>query len=383
MAEIQLCYTVDSLPGSPALATIDSPLDVCLCSSCRQRTVLMKSIKTVGLASLMFALLLGPQPAVAQAPYQPYLNVTAVGFRVTIEWTPIAGAWGYNIQVGTAPGAANIGSINIPNMNPRIVVDAPPGVYFLRIRAFAGAIYGPFSNEAVIAVGGSCELPPAPAVSSVVSGSNVTISWGAVPNVLGYRVEAGRSPGAVELVQNLLPNVTSVTQSVPVSGTFYARVLAGNACGISTGNEVAFTIGGGSGPRTPDPPPGGRLPMPGYGPAVAQAVAAAFPGDLQRSCVEAGGNNIWLFRLVHALRQHDSRWGLNWKRQVFGDMSQDIVTYNYGAGPDEDSRNVYGIDVIVGHCGPRPGWNWHDVTNPNGAGARWTLLPYLAAGFPP
>jgi hypothetical protein len=343
----------------------------------------MKSIKTVGLASLMLAILLGPQPAAAQAPYQPFLNVTAVGSRVTIQWTPIAGAQGYHFQVGTAPGATNIGSINVPNSMTFAVVDAPPGVYFLRVRAFAGTLSGPFSNEASIAVGGSCVPPAAPAASSFVSGSNVTISWGAVSNVLGYRVEFGRSPGAVEAVQNVLPNVTSFTGSVPISGTFYARVLAGNSCGISTGNEVAFTIAGGSGPRTPDPPPGGRLPMPGYGPAVAQAVAAAFPGDLQRSCVEAGGNNIWLFRLVQALRQHDSRWGLNWKRQVFGDMSQDIVTYNYGAGPDEDTRNVYGIDVIVGHCGPNPGWNWHDVTDPNGAGARWTLLPYLAAGFPP
>jgi hypothetical protein len=344
----------------------------------------MMSKKTLGLITLVFVVLLRPQWAAAQSPYQPYLLVTATGLRVTIQWTPIAGAHGYNIQVGTAPGAANIGSVVIPSSLPtHVVVDAPPGTYYLRVRAYAGSIAGPFSNEASITVGASCAPPPPPAAGAVVSGSNVTIGWGAVPNTLAYRVEFGRTPGAVEHAQNLLPNTTSFTQHVPLAGTFYARVLAGNACGIATSNEVAFTIAGGSGPRTPDPPPGGRLPMPGYGPAVAQAVAAAFPGDLQNSCVEFGGNNIWLFRLVQALRQYDSRWGLNWKRQVFGDMSQDIVTYNYGAGPDEDSRNVYGIDVIVGHCGPRPGWNWHDVTDPNGAGARWTLLPYLHAGFPP
>ena len=343
----------------------------------------MKSTRIVALASLMLVGLYGPQRAAAQSPYQPYLNVTATGVRVTIQWTPIGGAQAYNIQVGTAPGAANIASLNLPNWVTRVVVDAPPGTYYLRVRAVAGTIEGPFSNEASITVGTTCAPPPSPTASASVSGSTVTISWGAVSNVLGYRVEFGRTPGAVELAQNLQPTTTSFSQHVPITGTFYARVIAGNACNIATSNEVAFTVAGGSGPRTPDPPPGGRLPLPGYGPAVSQAVANAFPGDLQRSCVEQGGNNIWLFRLVQALRQHDSRWGLNWKRQVFGDMSQDIVTYNFGAGPDEDTRNVYGIDVIAGHCGPRPSWDWNNVTDPNGAGARWTLLPYLAAGFPP
>jgi len=344
----------------------------------------MKWTRIAGFPLLMFVILLRPQAASAQSQYQPVLNVTAAGSSVTIQWTPIAGAQGYNIQVGTAAGASNIGSINLPSLITRIVVAAPTGTYFLRVRAFAGSLLGPFSNEASITVGTSCVPPPAPTASAAVTGANVTVNWNAVTNVLGYRVEFGQTPGTTALVQNVLPTTTSFTQSSPVVGTFVARVVAGNSCGTSTSNEVSFTIGGGgSGPRTPDPPPGQRLPMPGYGPAVAQAVANAYRGDLNRSCREAGGNNIWLFRLVQALRQQDSRWGLNWKRQVFGDMSQDIVTYNYGAGQDEDTRNVYAIDVIVGHCGPSPNWNWHDVTDPNGAGARWTLLPYLAAGFPP
>ena len=345
----------------------------------------MKWIRTAGFSTLLFVILLRPQAAQAQSPYQPYLNVTAAGSTVTIQWTPVAGAQGYNIQVGTASGASDIGSINLPSLITRIVVAAPNGTYFLRVRALAGSLVGPFSNEASITVGTSCVPPAAPTASQSVTGSTVTISWNAVSNVLGYRVEFGTAPNTTALVQNVLPTATSFTQDAGgARGTFYARVVAGNSCGTSTSNEVSFTVGGGgSGPRTPDPPAGQRLPLPSYGPAVAQAVANAFRADLNRSCVEAGGNNIWLFRLVQALRQYDSRWGLNWKRQVFGDMSQDIVTYNYGAGPDEDTRNVYGIDVIVGHCGPSPNWNRHDVTDPAGAGARWTLLPYLAAGFPP
>lgn len=76
---------------------------------------------------------------------------------------------------------------------------------------------------------------------------------------------------------------------------------------------------------------------------------------------------------------------MNWKRGRRGDLSQDIVTYNFGSNADEDTTDVYIIDVIAGHCGGSPGWNWQDVTaaTRNGGGiGRWTLQPYLSAGFP-
>ena len=58
----------------------------------------------------------------------------------------------------------------------------------------------------------------------------------------------------------------------------------------------------------------------------------------------------------------DERWGLNWKRGVIGDMSQDVVDYHYGDGPHEESTEVNIIDVIVGHCGDDPQAGWLDVT---------------------
>jgi len=350
----------------------------------------MKSIKATGLALVVCALLgFAARDAAAQAPFQPFLTVTANGSTVTIQWTPIVEALGYNIQVGTSAGASNIGSVNLPNIVTRIVVKAPDGTYFLRVRALAGPLSGPFSNEASITVSsaGGCTPPSAPAATASVTGPSVTISWGAVANIDAYRVEFSRTPGITELAQNVTSATTSFTQYVGMLGTFYARVVAGNACGSATGNEVAFTIDniGGSGPRTPDPPPGQKLPLPSYGASVVEAVANAFPGDLANSCVEAGGNNVYLYRVVQALRQQDSRWGLNWKRGNRGDMSQDIVNYNYSAGTDEDTTNVYIMDVITGHCGSNPGWNWLDqtqVTLNGGAIGRWTLQPYLSAGFP-
>src|SRR5688572_387003 len=98
----------------------------------------MKQMKTLGLCAAAFALVaLSSVEAGAQGA--PVLTATAVGNRVTIEWTTVAGALGYTLQAGTASGLANIASVNIAaSAGTRAVVDAPSGRYFLRVRAFAG-----------------------------------------------------------------------------------------------------------------------------------------------------------------------------------------------------------------------------------------------------
>ena len=120
---------------------------------------------------------------------------------------------------------------------------------------------------------------------------------------------------------------------------------------------------------------------------VVREIAAAYPGDLRNSCREFGGNNRWLFRLVAKLRERDKRWGLNWKRAIVGDMSQDVITYNWGDEGDEGTFKVRAWDVIGGHCGNNPGGQASEITDPNppapSRGARWTLQPYIQAGFIP
>jgi hypothetical protein len=125
--------------------------------------------------------------------------------------------------------------------------------------------------------------------------------------------------------------------------------------------------------------------VPTYGAAVVEQLALRYNGDLQNSCTEHGGNNVFMYRVLQALRAVDSRWGLNWKRGNRGDLSQDIVTYNYGSGPDEDTTTVYIFDIIGGHCGNRAYPTWIDQTRATrdaGTIGRWTLQPYLRAGFP-
>jgi hypothetical protein len=129
-----------------------------------------------------------------------------------------------------------------------------------------------------------------------------------------------------------------------------------------------------AGGRTADPPPGGKLPLPNMSGLVEQ-VAAQFPNALRNSCQNAGGTWEFMDRLVNELRKHDTRWGYNWKRGNVGDPSLDVVDYHWGRGPDENSTEVYIIDVIGGHCGPSPSASWvdnTDITIQSGTIGRWT-----------
>jgi hypothetical protein len=121
--------------------------------------------------------------------------------------------------------------------------------------------------------------------------------------------------------------------------------------------------GGGPMPGWPSGPPQATPPAPppdAY--AIVEQTAAEHPDLLVGSCVDTGGNNEFLYEVVRRLRAQDDRWGLNWKRGVIGDLSQDVVDYHWGEGPSEESTDVYIIDIIVGHCGEDPQAGWIDVT---------------------
>jgi len=352
----------------------------------------MKLIKTNGIVAMALGLVaLGAVEAAAQAPT---LSVSVNGVSVRIEWTSVLGATGYNIEVGSSPGGSNIASVNLPASITVIVVNAPSGTYYLRVRGMAGGLVGPFSNEAVAVVGGQppgpCVPPTAPNLTINVQGPTVTVGWSPIAGAAGYLIQFSRFAGGTELQQTVGPGTTSYQQYVGMLGTFYVRVVAGNACGSATSSEMPFTITTttGGGPRTPDPPPGQLLPAPGYGPAVVDDVARRFPGDLANAC----GSRTWLFRVIHELRRRDSRWGANLKRGHQG-LSTDIVAYNPTNLPDQGNGQVYIFDIISAICeGNFP--TWQDVTAHTWAArgdplcapgtycVKWTLEEYLAAGFP-
>ncbi|MEZ5284065.1 MAG: hypothetical protein R2712_04495 [Vicinamibacterales bacterium] len=263
-----------------------------------------------------------------------------------------------------------------------------PGTYYARVYAVNGSGRSAPSNEVRIDMlgGGGCTAPPAPALSASVSGTTVSFAWTPAAGASTYPARGRNHPSGPAVLSDLQPaGATSRAYPNAPPGTYYARIAAIIACGAQTmSGEVGLTVEApppGSGPRTPNPPPGQRLPLPNMS-SVVDAIAREYPGDLRNSC----GNHTWLFRLVQELRRYDTRWGLNWKRGRVGDLSEDIVNYNFGSEADEGTTNVYIIDVIGGHCGSNPSPAWLDQTEATrqaGTIGRWTLQPYLAAGGQP
>jgi hypothetical protein len=333
---------------------------------------------------------LTPVPA-APVGLQAFLN----GQTVNLSWGPGAGGGaplGVLLEAGTFPGGANLGAISLAPSTQVSIPGVAPGTYYVRVYAANASGRSAPSNEVRIDMpsGGACTAPPASALSVSVSGTTVSFAWAPVGGVAGYRLEVATGPsGPVLVSQAFGPGTTSASFPGAPAGTFYARVVTGAPCGALSASAVtAFSVAGtppGSGPRTPNPPPGQRLPLPHMS-AVVDAVARAYPGDLRNSCLSSGGNRVWLYRLVQALRRYDTRWGLNWKRGNVGDLSDDVVDYNFGSGADDGTTDVYIVDVIGGHCGSNPSPAWIDNTEATrraGTIGRWTLQPYLAAGGQP
>jgi hypothetical protein len=318
------------------------------------------------------------------------LQAFLIGRDVALSWAAGQGGGpplGVLIEAGTAPGLANIGVHPLGATTSVTVPNVPPGTYFVRAYAVNGSGRSAPSSELRVdmPVGGGCTAPAATTFSVSASGGSVAMSWGAVAGAAGYRLEVGAAPSAAIVFTQLYgPDTTTLNLQGAPAGSYYARIVPVTACGAETPSAVAsFTVTNqsGPGPRTPDPEPGRRLPLPDMSRLVTE-IGNAYRGELLNSC----GNNAWLFRVVRELRRHDTRWGLNWKRGNVGDMSQDVVTYNYGAGADEGTTNVYIIDVISGHCGGDPGPAWVDNTEKTiraGTIGRWTLQPYIRAGGTP
>jgi len=151
----------------------------------------MKLMKRTTLAVAVVSMLaFSVQQAAAQPPYTPTLSVTVNGNNATIQWTRVNEAEGYTVQAGYAPGAAPL-SQNVPaSITGGTLKGVPNGVYYLRVRAYAGPHVGPWSNEVVAVVPGVvCTPPAAPMAGAEVNGATVTIGWSPGAGAPGVVVE--------------------------------------------------------------------------------------------------------------------------------------------------------------------------------------------------
>lgn len=102
------------------------------------------------------------------------------------------------------------------------------------------------------------QVPASPtALTSTVDGTAVTVAWVGDQTATAYRIQVGTTPGASDLFDGVLPNVTTASGNVP-AGLYFWRVIALNAFGSSApSGEAQFSVG--SGCVAPPAPPQGFL----------------------------------------------------------------------------------------------------------------------------
>ena len=318
----------------------------------------------------------------------------------------------YQFELSIDPGFATLSAVLTVAQGAGANTMVGPGalpydqMFYWRARVSAqsrvGEVVGPWSPTASFRT----PVPPVviavPTPSSPINGATtpsvrptLIATNGVVTGLAGtvtyrFEVDEGTSfgnPAAVVVVPRSGSGTTAatLTSNLEPGRDYFWRVNGSNGTITSAWSApqsfrtptAASPIPPGPGPRTPDPPPGVKLPLPNEA-AVISALAASNPGALGNSCVHEGGSWEFMDLAVTALRAKDTRWGYNCKRGNCNDPSVDVVDYFYGIGDGVESSQVYLIDIIGAVCpsgNQSPSWvDQTQATEDAGAIGRW-LFP--------
>ncbi|MEE2791344.1 MAG: hypothetical protein VX453_06915, partial [Acidobacteriota bacterium] len=318
----------------------------------------------------------------------------------------------YRFELATEPVFTAPSAVLTVAQAAGTVTSASPGelphdqTFHWRVRVSAqarnGQILGPWSATA------SFRTPPPPITigtpipASPINGATtdsvrptLTVTNGVVSGPAGtvtyrFEIDEGTSFGNPTTVMEV-PRSGSSSTSATTTNTlqndrhYFWRVTASNGS-ITTewsapqsfrtpaAQTEPPTTEPGSEPRTPDPAPGQKLPLPNQAALIVE-LAETHSAALANSCQEEGGTLEFMDLAVEKLRETDSRWGYNCKRGNCNDPSVDVVDYFYGIGDGNHSTDVYIIDIIQNHCShgsENPAWyDLTDATRNNGTVGRW------------
>jgi glucose/arabinose dehydrogenase len=183
--------------------------------------------------------LAGPAPPGAPTNLQASLS----GRTVTLSWTPppTSGTTGYQLEAGSSPGSANLGTLATGPTPQLTVPGVADGTYFVRVRAERNGVVGPPSSDLEVTVA-VCPLPAVPTgLRQSVAGSTVTLNWSDAPGAASYLVEAALSAGGLAIAQ-LPVAIPTLTATAP-AGTYFVRVRGINGCGPSPpSSEVTVRV---------------------------------------------------------------------------------------------------------------------------------------------
>ncbi|MCC7125796.1 MAG: fibronectin type III domain-containing protein [Acidobacteria bacterium] len=184
----------------------------------------------------------------APGPLVPVVS----GRDVHLSWhAPSRGSLPEMYQIDASPDPSFSTSIvmHVPAPSTELTVPgAPPGIYFVRVRAANAAGAGEPSATVPVMVA----MPGVPQlIAERVTANPVVFSWLPGPGVPPerYVISAGSMPGASDLALMPMGQASRLMAAVPLGVPFFVRVAAVGAYGAVRSNEVSFAL------RGPDPPP--------------------------------------------------------------------------------------------------------------------------------
>ncbi len=214
-------------------------------SNCASGAAALGTDDRTGITAIYSGIATGPFPPDAPTNF----SVTAALSTVALSWTPATSggpAQRYLVDAGTAPGVYNLGSTTFPaSTTSTSVGGVPMGTYYLRVRAQNAIGTSPPTAERSATVG-ACTPPGPPGTLTGSSADTlVNLQWSAPSTGVtqGYQLAVGTAPGLANLgAQNYAASVTALSGPAPY-GTYFARVLATNVCGVSPpSNEVTLVV---------------------------------------------------------------------------------------------------------------------------------------------
>ena len=186
-----------------------------------------------------------------RAPSPPILlhDPVIVGHNVSVAFAspPDCGANEMVLEVGTQPGANNLGPLTVGSL-AFTVNDVPAGNYYVRARSRNPYGTSQPSTVVPISVPGGCggakpQVPLNPTVT--LNGNVATLSWSQSPGLLSpptFYVVSLKAPSGIAVDNILLPALTSI--SAPLSpGSYRLSLASGNACGTAQNDfDLTFTV---------------------------------------------------------------------------------------------------------------------------------------------
>jgi hypothetical protein len=208
----------------------------------------------------------GKLTGIGDIPFQvTQLTLAPQNFQATVNGNAVTVS--FDAPSGGPPvGGYAIDAAFNPGFNPAAFTVVVPsagsysgsianGTYYLRIRSLApNGAPGMASETRTVSVGSAPVTPPgAPALRLTQSSNPVALAWspgsGGTPTT--YTIYAGTSPGASNLAVASVGMSQSISAMAPVGLTIYVRVVASNAAGSATSNEVAFAVSAPAAPGAP------------------------------------------------------------------------------------------------------------------------------------